>query len=157
MTFFALLVTLLSRLLLVALFLPFSALDKVIDFPGAVAQAEEDVGSQRVALAMIVAALFVEVIMSLGVLTGVADRLCAFVLAGYCIVTALAWKRFWAVGDFALTGPSAGRDLLWDFLKNLAVAGGFLLVTFGGHARGADAFVRAPLSSTRPYELGDGL
>ena len=156
MTFFSLSVTLLSRILLVLLFMPFSALDKLLDFRGAVAQAAEHVGSKRVAGAMIVAGLFVEVVMSLGVLTGVADRLCAFILAGYCLVTAVVWKRFWATGDLSLVGPSKGRDLFWDFLKNLAVAGGFLLITFGGHARGAHAFLHAPLSSTEPYKLGDG-
>lgn len=153
MTFFVLAITALSRSMLVLLFLPFSALDKLIDFPGAVAQAKEDVGSTKIAAAMIVMALLVEVVMSLGVLTGIADRLAAFVLAGYCVVTALAWKRFWAVGDFALTGASQGRALFWDFLKNLAVAGGFMLITFGGHARGAEAFWEAPLSSTEPYRL----
>ena len=156
MTVFVLAATLLSRLMLVLLFMPFSALDKLVDFGGAVAQAEEHIGSKRIAGAMIVAGLFVEVVMSLGVLTGFADRLCAFVLAGYCVVTALAWKRFWATGDLTLVGPSTGRNLFWDFLKNFAVAGGFLLVTFGGHARDAHAFLRAPLSSSEPYRLGDG-
>jgi putative oxidoreductase len=38
--------------------------------------------------------------MSLGVVTGLADRACAFVLAGYCGVTALLWKQLWKPGDF---------------------------------------------------------
>jgi putative oxidoreductase len=32
--------------------------------------------------------------MSLAVLTGVADRLAALILAGYCLLTALLWKQF---------------------------------------------------------------
>lgn len=152
---FGLAITAISRMLLVALFLPCSALDKLIDFPGAVAQAEHDIGRKSIATMAIVAALFVELFMSLGVLTGIVDRLAAFVLAGYCIVTALLWKRFWATGDFAFVGFSRGRDLFWDFLKNLAVAGGFMLITFGGHARGAEAFLRVPLSSTSPYAVGE--
>ena len=38
--------------------------------------------------------------MSAGVVSGIADRVCAFVLAGYCAVTALLWKQFWRPGDF---------------------------------------------------------
>ena len=67
--------------------------------------------------------------MSVGVLTGIADRAAAFVLAGYCGMTALLWKQFWRPGDFWVTGESRARNLFWDFLKNTALAGGFLLIT----------------------------
>ena len=69
--------------------------------------------------------------MSLAILTGFADRLAAFILGGYCLVTALLWKQFWATPDFRLQGASQGREVFWDFLKNLALAGGFLLLAFG--------------------------
>ena len=141
------------RLLLVALFLPFSALDKLVGFDAAVLQARESFASRRVATAMVVAGLGVEVFMSLGVLTGVADRLAAFVLAGYCIVTALLWKPFWKPGDFRAKGASKARALFWDFWKNLAVAGGFLSITFGTGAASVDRFFTDPLSSTHPYAL----
>lgn len=144
----------LIRLSLVALFLPFSAMDKVGNFAGAVGQAREIGIGPRLGRAMVLVGLTVEVVMSLGVLTGVADRMAAFVLSGYCVATALLYKQFWATGDFALRGPSRGRDLFWDFWKNLALAGGFLLITFGTDARSVDAFFEAPLSSTRPYDLG---
>ena len=88
------------RIVLVLLFLPFSALDKVLNFRSAVAQAREAVPSTTVAIGLILIGLFVEVFMSLGVITGIADRACAFVLAGYCGVTALLWKQFWKPGDF---------------------------------------------------------
>ncbi len=139
------------RLLLVALFLPFSALDKLLEFDAAVGQARETFGSPIVAKAAIVAGLLIEVLMSLAVLTGAYDRLGAFVLAGYCVVTALLWKRFWTPGDFWVRGQSAARGLFWDFWKNLAVAGGFLLVTFGTTAASVDAFLAHPLSSSHPY------
>ena len=89
--------------------------------------------------------------MSLGVLTGIADRLAAFVLAGYCIVTALLWKPFWRPGDFWAEGREPARGLFWDFWKNLAVAGGFLLITFGTGADSVDRFFAHPWSSTEPY------
>lgn len=151
---FEILVTLLARLSLVLLFLPFSALDKVLNFPAAVGQANQAVSSHSVAKALILTGLFVEVVMSLGVLTGVADRFAAFILAGYCATTALLWKPFWAQPDFRLRGPSKGREMFWDFLKNFAVAGGFLMLTFGPNAGGVDSFFRAPFSSTHPYSAG---
>jgi putative oxidoreductase len=140
-----------ARLLLVLLFFPFSALDKVLNFRAAVAQAGEATSSQGVAKTLIFAGLAVEVFMSLGVLTGIADRFAAFVLAGYCIVTALLWKQFWRRTDFRLRGKSAGREVFWDFLKNLAVAGGFLILAFGPNAASALQFIHAPFATTHPY------
>lgn len=147
------LAALFSRLCLVALFFPFSALDKVVNHKQAVAQAGE--ASPAAARALIAAGLAVEVFMSLGVLTGVADRLCAFVLAGYCMVTALLWKRFWAKPDFRLRGPSVGRETFWDFLKNFAVAGGFLVLAFGPNGAGLRALLDHPFGSTHPYAQGE--
>jgi putative oxidoreductase len=57
----------------------------------------------------------IELIMSLAVLSGVADRLAALVLAAYCLITALLWKQFWRRPDFRLKGKSEGREVLWDF------------------------------------------
>lgn len=140
------------RLLLVLLFLPFSALDKILNFKGAVNQAREAVHATPPAVALILIGLAVEIGMSACVLTGAADRAAAFVLAGYCGVTALLWKQFWAQGDFWAGGR--GRALFWDFLKNLALAGGFLLVTFGTGAGTVESFFSAPFASSHPYALG---
>src|SRR6516165_3312164 len=49
------------RIVLVLLFLPFSALDKVLDFRGAVTQAQEAVSNKAAATALILVGLFVEV------------------------------------------------------------------------------------------------
>jgi putative oxidoreductase len=141
------------RLGMVLLFLPFSALDKIFNFRGAVAQARQAVTDKRVATALIIAGLFVEIFMSLGVLTGVVDRACALVLAGYCGVTALLWKQFWVPGDFWTSNTGQGRTLFWDFFKNLALGAGFLLVTFGTNAASVDRFFAHPLWSSHPYSV----
>ena len=142
-----------TRCLLVLLFLPFSALDKLLNFHAAVIQAQTAVKSTRLASGLIVLGLLTEIFMSAGVVTGVGDRLAAFILGGYCMVTALLWKPFWKAPDFKFKGPSKGREIFWDFLKNLAVAGGFFVVAFGTSAHSVAAFLKHPLSSTHPYSV----
>jgi putative oxidoreductase len=110
------------------------------------------VESTSIATALIVVGFLVEIIMSLGVITGIADRAAAFVLAGYCGVTALFWKQFWTPADFWIEGKSRARGLFWDFLKNFALAGG-LLITFGTGASTVELFFSNPLSSSHPYLL----
>ena len=153
MTMLSVAIALAARMLLVALFLPFSALDKILNFRGARSQAGQ-LAPAALAAPLVLAGLFVEIFMSLGVLTGVADRLAAAVLALYCCLTALGWKQFWRPGDFFKPGESAARNLFWDFWKNLALAGGFLLIAFGTSARDVGAFFDNPLSSTHPYSTG---
>jgi putative oxidoreductase len=146
-------VAFLIRAVLVLLFLPFSALDKIFNFKGAVGQAEGTLHGRPLAIAAILVGLFIEVVMSLCILTGFADRVAAFVLAGYCGVTALLWKQFWRPGDFWTSSSGQARGLFWDFLKNFALAAGFLFITFGTDARSVHRFFEAPLSSTHPYHL----
>jgi putative oxidoreductase len=139
------------RYLLVVLFFPFSALDKGLNFRGAVAQAKEMVPGEGAARAVILAGLLVEIVMPLAILTGYGDRIAAFIMAGYCGVTALLWKRFWKPGDFWHPGASRARDLFWDFMKNFSLAGGFLLIALGTTAGGIHGFIAAPQFSTQPY------
>jgi putative oxidoreductase len=139
------------RCLLVALFLPFSALDKILNFRQAIDQCRQAVASRSLAAALIIAGFGIEVLMSLAILTGIADRLAAFILAGYCMLTALLWKRFWKAPDFRLRGQSRGREIFWDFLKNFAVAGGFLLLALGSDAAGVRGFFNEPFASSHPY------
>jgi putative oxidoreductase len=146
-------VIVLARALLVMLFLPFSALDKILNFKQARKQASQAVSASSIGTALIVAGFGVEVVMSLAILTGVADRLAAFVLAGYCIVTAMLWKQFWRVADFRLKGDSRGREVFWDFLKNLALAGGFFVLAFGANPTSLQSFLAHPLASTHPYAV----
>lgn len=140
-----------ARALLVALFLPFSALDKLLNPRAAVDQASAAVKWRAMAKLLIIAGFLTEVVMSLAILTGVADRLAALFLAGYCGVTALLWKPFWRSGDFRLKGPSKGREVFWDFLKNFALAGGFLMLATAGTADGVDHLIQHPLASSHPY------
>jgi len=144
------------RVVLVLLFLPFSALDKVLDFRSAVAQAREAVPNKAAATALILVGLFVEVFMSAGVVSGIADRACAFVLAGYCAVTALVWKQFWRPGDFWSSSDGKARALFWDFWKNLALAAGFLLIVFGTDASSIAQFLAHPTIQSHPYRLTQG-
>lgn len=141
------------RIVLVLLFLPFSALDKIFNFRGAVAQAQEKVPGTVAATGLILAGLCIEVFMSAGIVSGIADRACAFVLAGYCAVTALLWKQFWRPGDFWRSNDGKGRTLFWDFLKNFALAAGFLLITFGTDASSIARFFANPTLSSYPYRL----
>ena len=136
---------------LVLLFLPFSALDKVLNFGGAVRQAQEVFRPRPLATAVLVMGLAIEVFCSLGVVTGIADRAAAFVLAGYCAATAVLYKRFWAPGDFWADPNGKGRGLFWDFLKNLSLGAGFLLIVVGTDGRGLQPFLDAPLASSHPY------
>ena len=152
----SILIIFIARCLLVMLFLPFSALDKVLNFKQAADQAAQAAPSRFVATILILGGLGVEVFMSLAILTGTADRMAAFILAGYCIVTALLWKPFWKTPDFRLRGASRGREMFWDFLKNLALGGGFLALAFGAGASGFQQFLAHPLSSSHPYSLNDG-
>jgi putative oxidoreductase len=141
------------RVVLVLLFLPFSALDKMMNFKGAVVQAREAVANPALAAGLIFVGLCVEVFMSLGVITGIADRACAFVLAGYCAITALLWKQFWKPGDFWKSSNGQGRALFWDFLKNFALGAGFLLITFGTDASSVAQFLSHPTASSHPYRV----
>ncbi|HEY5337940.1 MAG TPA: DoxX family protein [Rhizomicrobium sp.] len=141
------------RCLLVGLFLPFSALDKILNFKQATVQASQAVSNRLLATALIGCGLGVEIIMSAAILAGFVDRLAAFILAGYCIVTALLWKQFWKEPDFRLKGSSAGREVFWDFMKNVALAGGFLLLAFGSDAVGVVRFIHHPLQSSHPYAV----
>jgi putative oxidoreductase len=140
-----------ARLLLVMLFLPFSALDKVLNFRQAVDQAAEAAPGRSLATVLIFTGLGVEVFMSLAILSGIADRSAALVLAVYCVITAILWKQFWKAPDFRLRGASHGRELFWDFLKNLALGGGFLALAFGASADGFEQLVSHPLASSYPY------
>jgi putative oxidoreductase len=89
--------------------------------------------------------------MSLGVVAGVADRMAALILAGYCAATAILYKRFWAQGDFWASGDSKGRTLFWDFLKNLSLGAGFLLLVVGTDGSGLWSFLAHPFASSHPY------
>ncbi len=136
---------------LVMLFLPFSALDKIFGFEHAVKQAQSIFKPRPIAITMIFIGLFVEIVCTLGVVTGIADRACALVIAGYCAATAILYKQFWTQDDFWSDPNGKGRTLLWDFLKNLSLGAGFLLIVMGADGAGLAPFLHAPFASSHPY------
>jgi len=142
---------LLVRLGLVLLFLPFSALDKILGFSHAVGQAQEVFRPRALAIAILLCGLGIEIFCSLGVLTGIADRACALILAGYCAATAALYKRFWAQGDFWSNADGKGRSLFWDFFKNLSLAAAFVMIVVGAQGQGLHPFLDAPFASSQPY------
>jgi Predicted membrane protein len=118
---------LLARVCLVVLF-PFSALDKIVNWQSALSQANSSFlpgGPVLLVLAMIV-----EIVTPICIVSGWQDRPAAFVLAGFCVVTAILYHRFWAYPRFFSPG-SEGQPHLWDFLKNFGLAGGLLLIVLG--------------------------
>lgn len=151
----AVIVALIVRCGIVMLFLPFSALDKVIGFPDAVKQSQEVFETRPAAVAVLLCGLGIEVFMSLGVVTGIADRLAALILAGYCAATAVLFKRFWAQGNFWAASDGKGRALFWDFLKNLSLGAGLLLIVVGTDGSGLRPFLAEPFASNHPYSTSE--
>jgi putative oxidoreductase len=136
------------RLFLVILF-PFSALDKIFNWKGALKQANS--GILPGGPILLVLAMTCEIVTPILILGGWYDRAAAFVLASYCAVTALLYHDFWAYGDFWASGDSKGRGHFWDFLKNFGLVGGLLMVVLGAPLASVDYVVRHPTSSTPVY------
>ena len=117
-----------ARILLVCMF-PFSALDKVIHWDEALAQANSSVlpGGQ----VLLVLAMALEMGAPIFIVTRCFDVPAAWLLMAFCIVTALLYHPFWTQGDFWAKGESQARTHFWDFTKNLGLAGGLMLVALG--------------------------
>lgn len=135
---------LLARICLVVLF-PFSALDKVLHWNEALKQADSSFLPDGSVLLVI--SIVVELVTPVCIVFGWHDRLAAFVLAGFCVVTAVLYHQFWAYGDFWAPGESQGRTHFWDFLKNFGLVGGLLLLIVGQQWAPAGTILRNPLSS----------
>lgn len=135
----------LARILLVCLF-PFSGLDKIINWKAALKQANSSFLPGGPVLLLL--GMTVEFTTPVMIVTGWHDRLAAFVLAGYCIVTAVLYHQFWAYGDFwKRNAQSQGRTHFWDFLKNFCLAGGLGLLIIGQQWAPASTILKNPLSS----------
>ena len=136
------LVWVIARLGLVAMF-PFSALDKVWHWKNSLAQT--DSAGLPGGAAMLVMAILIEGITPFLIVFGLFDRPAAFLLAGFCFVTAFLYHPFWAYPDFfSPRDDSQGREHFWQFLKNFGLVGGLILVMFAGDL----AAPRAALSQT---------
>ena len=135
---------LIARILLVVLF-PFSALDKIIYWNDALKQARSSFVPGGAVL--VVLAIVIEIVTPVCIVIGWHDRLAAFVLAGFCVVTAILYHPFWTFPDFWTPGDSKGRNNFWDFLKNLGLAGGLLLVVIVAGFGPATEIIEQPFSS----------
>ncbi len=144
-------VALAVRYLLVVLFFPFSALDKMINFKGAVGQAKEMVpgtaaghGTDRAGTGGRDPDADGHPDRRGGPARGLHHG--RVLRRDRAAVEALV-----DAGRLLAGGDSKARDLFWDFLKNFSLAGGFLLLAFGLHSGDIDAFLAAPLASSHPY------
>ncbi len=138
-------VPLLARLCVVGMF-PFSAADKIFYWKDALQQANSSFlpgGPVLLALGIVI-----ETLTPLCILLGWHDRIAAFVLAGFCVVTALLYHPFWQFPKFWSPVQPVGRAHYWDFLKNLGLAGGLLLVVVAGPPVPLFAVLQHPLGST---------
>jgi putative oxidoreductase len=135
---------LIGRICLVLLF-PFSALDKIVHWDAVLKQANSSFIPGGPALLVI--AIAIELAAPTCIVAGWHDRIAAFILAGFCVVTAVLYHPFWAHADFWTPGDSKGRRNFWDFLKNLGLAGGLLLAMIVADFVPARAIIEQPLSS----------
>ena len=147
----AALAALIARCGFVLLFLPFSALDKILSFAHARTQAQKVFMPRSLAAIVVLIGVAIEIICSLGVVTGIADRIAAFIIACYCAATAILFKRFWDHDGFWSEPGGKARMVFWDFLKNLSLGAGFLLIVVGTDGAGLIPFVNAPFASSHPY------
>jgi putative oxidoreductase len=134
---------LLLRICLVVLF-PFSALDKIVNWGSAMKQA----GEGRAAPVMLVAAMIVELVAPVCIVLGWHDRLAAFVLAGFCVVTAVLYHQFWRYPEFWRFQEGEGLQHFWEFLKNFGLVGGLGLVMLAPRTLPLSDVARQPLAST---------
>jgi putative oxidoreductase len=136
-------VPLLAKICLVGMF-PLSAYDKVVHWDEARAQAAT--GPLPFPGLVLVLGIVVEAVTPVMIVTGWYDRAGAFVLAGFCAVTAVLFHRFWEFPRF-WSRDGEGRAHFWDFFKNFGLVGGLLLVVIGGGYAPASEVVRHPLAS----------
>jgi putative oxidoreductase len=138
------LLPLLARICLVCMF-PFSGLDKILHWQDAVKQANSSfLPDGRL---LIILGMAVEFITPVCIVLGWHDRLAAFILAGFCVVTAILYHQFWTYGDFWAPSASAGRSHFWDFTKNFGLAGGLLLLIIAGSFLPLTTVLTQPLSA----------
>jgi putative oxidoreductase len=137
-------IQLLARFFLVVMF-PFSALDKIINYRQALAQATSSfLPGGKI---LLILAIIVEVVTPVCIVLAWHDRLAAFVLAGFCAITALLYHEFWEYDDFWQPGDSKARSHFWDFLKNFGLVGGLMLIILLGNFVPATSVIQHPLSS----------
>ena len=134
---------LLLRVCLVILF-PFSGLDKILNWGSAMTQA----GSLPFKPAMLAASIVVEFVTPVMIVTGWHDRPAAFVLAGFCVVTALLFHQFWRYPDAWRFKEGEELQHFWEFLKNFGLVGGLGLIVLAPRTLPVSQAIQHPLAST---------
>jgi len=130
-----------ARIALAVLFLWGGAM-KLLGYAGFVAYLQ----TRGVPYAQVGAALAIaiELLGSLALVFGVRIRAVGFVMAVYALATAIVGHDFWNVTDAALQ-----QDMAVRFWKNVAIAGGFLLLVVTGAGRLSIDAMRSPRNSLR--------
>ena len=136
-------VPLLAKICLVCMF-PLSAYDKVVHWDEALAQAAS--GPLPFPALLLMLGILVETMTPVMIVIGWYDRAGAFLLAGFCGVTAVLFHRFWEFPGF-WSRDGEGRAHFWDFFKNFGLVGGLLLVVIGGGYAPASQVAHHPFSS----------
>jgi putative oxidoreductase len=118
-------VAFIARLCLVLMF-PFSALNKIFDQQAAMAQAAHGwlPLPPSVAALLLVLGGMLEVIGPVCILLGFYRRQAALLFIFYVIATAVLFHNFWSFPF----NDDAWNENFWPFLKNFALAGGFLYI-----------------------------
>lgn len=148
----AITVPLVARICLVVLF-PFSALEKIIWWRNGLDQARSSILPG--APLLVVLAIICEAVTPVCIVLGWYDRLAAFILAGFCVVTAFLYHPFWAFPDFwSPKADSRAREHFWQLLKNFGLIGGLLLILFEGRLAPVADVITHPFSSTGVYDSG---
>jgi len=138
------LVPLAAKICLVGMF-PVSGYDKIVHWDAAMGQAKSSpVPAPGLLLAI---GCVVEFLTPLCIVIGWHSRLAAFILAGFCVVTAILYHPFWKFPKFWNPDDLVGRSHFWDFLKNFGLAGGLGLVLIGGAPVPVTTVLAHPLSS----------
>ncbi len=118
---------LIAKILIVIIF-PFSALDKIINWQAALEQANSSFIPGGPVL--LILAMMVEIITPICIVFNIFPGWAAFVLAGYCAVTAILYHNFWSYVYF-WRSESDGHPHVWDFFKNFAIVGGCIYIMLG--------------------------
>jgi putative oxidoreductase len=134
---------LLLRICLVILF-PFSGIDKIVNWGAAMKQA----GTIPFKSAMLVISIIVEFVTPICIVTGWHDRLAAFILAGFCVVTAVLFHQFWRFPDFWRFKEGEGLEHFWEFLKNFGLVGGLGLIVLAPRTLPLSEVILHPLASS---------
>jgi putative oxidoreductase len=116
------LTSLAARLLISALFIVFG-FEKITGYASSAGYME----AYGLPGLLLPAAIVAELGGGLAILLGFYSRWAALALAGFCIVTALVFHTAWS-GD-------GGQGQFISFMKNLALAGGLLLLAVNGPGR----------------------